>query len=593
MYKYTILNCFMFIILLTISSCDDKENNIYETGHKTISLIKENDESVQEIIVDPAQRSQVVLQAKTDNLSAFGIVVEVETNSSLIDSYNKANNTNYQELSPNSYSFETSEFIFPRYSEVSSHINITLNSTGMDNEVKYLLPVQMITITGDPNANIDPNNDIVYIVISKLPPPKLIHLKNLELTTEIGPDKKNWFSAYATNSAGEHTYSISEAAEKSHMMDFVLLKYGSNLRLHTSIIGWQHGGDYHRYLFPYIEGFKKLTHTTNMNRLYKTEVFDAVNSSEEMVAKIDELKNTDNYNFYAADRMTSHNLQSQIQGDSRVLIQGWGPKIGVNTQFSLIYIKEVISINNGANYKIIFDIKYLDVDVRNESLKTEGQNVIIDNPGYNPSNEVIEYKGVELTTEIGDNKKNWFSAYADMDKVTFTQQEAKDKSSMMDFTLVNHSSSEIRFYNAGIGYYHNSYKEIISPYINNFAKLPFTMLGGWRAGSADATKVEHYDNVTDVSSITQLINTYNTTYGYPIADRMFSDALSKDKVGVIGWGNKDKSTNSKFINSAFGIYIIRDVQQTIDGNYKVIFDIKVPKSDVRTPNSASTITNTN
>ena len=171
MYKYTILNCFMFIILLTISSCDDKENNIYETGHKTISLIKENDESVQEIIVDPAQRSQVVLQAKTDNLSAFGIVVEVETNSSLIDSYNKANNTNYQELSPNSYSFETSDFIFPRYSEVSSHINITLNSTGMDNEVKYLLPVQMITITGDPNVNIDPNNDIVYIVISKLPPP--------------------------------------------------------------------------------------------------------------------------------------------------------------------------------------------------------------------------------------------------------------------------------------------------------------------------------------------------------------------------------------------------------------------------------------
>lgn len=591
MYRYKIFNLIIFVLLLSITSCNDDDKSIYETGQKEVSLVKSNNESTLEVIVDPAQRSQIALQAEIDNLSAFGIVAEVETKASLIEEYNQKHGTNYQELPPSSYSFETTEFIFPKYSEVSSHVNITLSSVGMDSDVEYLLPIQMILLKGDPNASISTNGDIVYLIVSKLPPPALIHLKDVELTTEIGPDKKNWFSAYATNSEGGHTFSIEEAAEQSHMMDFVLLKFGRNLRLHTSYIGWQHGGDYYRYLYPYINGFKKLTHTANMNRLFTPTDFDAVNSSEEMTSKIEELKNTSGYNFYVADRMTSHNLQSQIEGDNRVLIQGTGAKVSVNTQFYMLYIKEVTPINGGEDYKIKFDAKYIDVDVRTETLKTEGQNVIIDNPSYDPSNEMVEYKGIELTTEIGPNKKNWFSAYADKDNKTFTQEEAKGKSNMMDFTPVLHSSDEVRLYSAFIGYQHASYKDRIAPYTNGFSKITYMMLSGWRSGSADATKLEHYENVSDVQSMTQLIIFYNKTYGYPIADRMLSDKLEKDKVGVIGWGNRDQETGNRFNNNRFGIYVVRDVQPTAGGHYKVILDIKVPKTDARTPNNKSMVNN--
>lgn len=579
----TIFN-FIFNILFLgiIIGCSSEETSIYETGSKVISMA--GDANVVEIVVDPAKQNKIALQAEIDQKSAYGIVVAVETNSNLVDEYNQKHGTNYLELSPGSYTFETAEFIFPKYSTVSSHININLTSGEMQNDVTYLLPVQMVQLRGDENASINTTQDVIYLVVSKLPPPKLIHLVDVELTTEIGPDKKNWFAAYAKNSQGGHTFSIEEAAEQSHMMDFVLVKHGSNLRLHPSIIGWQHGGDYHRYTGRYTNGFEKLTMTTNINKLFPVALFNEVNTSEELVNKIAELRASDGYAYYTTDRMTSHNLQSQISGDNRTLIQAWGPRIGQNEQFSLLYIKEVTSLPGG-EYKIKFDIKYIETDIRSQAANVSGQNVVIDNPGYLPSNEIVEYEGIELTTEIGAGKKNWFSAYADDNMVTFTQEEARSKSNMMDFALVMHSVDAVRLYTAYVGYQHASYKERTAPYVQGFSRLTYTMLGGWRSGSPDATKPEHYANVTDAKSLRALIDFYRIGYAYPVANRMNSDTLAKDAVGIFGWGHKVG------VNNSFGIYIVRDIQPTTNGNYKVVLDIKVPKSDARTPNNASSVSN--
>lgn len=591
MNKYKLFNYFLALLLLSFVSCSEDKKSIFETGPKKISLVQtEEGNDPLELIVDPAQRSQVKLQAKIDNRSAYGIVVEVEVRGNLVEEFNKKHGTNYQELSANSYSFESKEFIFPKYSETSSSVVININSGGMETHIEYLLPIQMIIVNGDQNATIDPDLSTKYILVSKLAPPELIHLKDVELTTEIGPGKKNWFAAYATNSQGGHTFTVDEAREQSDKMDFVLLKFGNNLRFHPSIVGWQHGGDYQRFLYPYIAGFEKLTHLATMNRLFTTEIFNELTTSEELVEKVAELREIENYNFYVADRMTTHNLQS-LSADKPVLMQGYGPKIAVNSQFSFIHIKEVTPINGGNDYKVRFDVKYIDVDARKEAFETNGQTVIIDNPGYNPSNEIIEYKGLELTTEIGPDKKNWFSAYADENKKTFTQKEAREYSDMMDFTIVNHTSSEVRFYDAYVSYHHKGdYIEKLAPYIEGFSKLPYTLMGGWRGGTADATKIEHYNEVIDISSLNNLIGAYVKTYGYPNADRMISDGLAKDRVGVIGWGTKDQ-VNGKFINNAFGIYIIRDLEPTVDGHYKVIFDIKVPKYNVRQHNKSTTVNN--
>lgn len=584
MNKYNIYNFILCVVLMsTIFGCSE-EKSIYETGDKVITMVEKGESNEIEIVVDPARQNKVELQAQIDQISAYGIVVGVETNNSLVDEYNQKHQTNFLALPPSSYTIDVAEFIFPKYTSLSSHVNISLTSGEMQNEMTYLLPIQMAAVSGDENASINTTNDVIYLIVSKLPPPKLIHLQDVELTTEIGPGKKNWFSAYATNSEGGHTFSVEEAAEQSHMMDFALVRHGSNIRLHPSIVGWQHGGDYQRYTWPYTIGFEKLTMIANMNRLFSTQLFDEIHSAEDIIPKIEELKVTSGYNFPVADRMTSHNLQSQITGDNRVLIQGWGPKIGQNNHYSFINIKEVTP-TTGGNYKVTFDIKFTEIDARTEAANTNGQNVVIDNPGYDPSNEMVEYKGVELTTEISPGKKNWFSAYASTEMVAFTQEEARSKSNMMDFAPVVHSTDEVRLYSAIIGHSHADYKERISPYVNGFQRLTYTMIGGRRTGSADETTPEHYDSVTDVNSMTQLILDYWPTYAYPIANRMNSDKLIKDYVGVIAWGHKIG------INNKFGLFIVRDIQPTTDGNYKVVLDVKVPKSNARISNNGSMVSN--
>lgn len=583
MNKYKIFNFILsFALIGTIFSCSE-EKSIYETGHKVISMVEKDESNEIEIVVDPARQNKVELQAEIDQISAYGIVVGVESNNNLVEEYNQKYQTNYLALPPSSYTIDVAEFIFPKYTSLSSHVNISFTSGDMQNEVTYLLPVQMAVVNGDENASINTTKDVIYLIVTKLPPPKLIHLQDVELTSEIGPGKKNWFSAYATNSEGGHTFTVEEAAEQSHMMDFAVVRHGSNIRLHPSIVGWQHGGDYQRYTWPYTIGFEKLTMITNMNRLYTTQMFDEIQTAEDIISKIVELTAT-GYNFPVADRMTSHNLQSQITGDSRVLIQGWGPRIGQNNHYSFLLIKEVTPTTDG-NYKVVFDIKFTEIDARTEAANTSGQNVVIDNPGYDPSNEMVEYKGVELTTEIGPGKKNWFSAYASPEMVAFTQEEARSKSNMMDFAPVVHSEDEVRLYSAIIGHSHADYKDRTSPYVSGFQRLTYTMLGGRRPGYADETLPEHYDNVTDVNSMIQLVKNYWPTYSYTSANRMNTDKLIKDYVGIMAWGHKIG------INNKFGVFIVRDIQPTTDGNYKVVLDIKVPKSNARTSNNGSMVSN--
>lgn len=384
MNQHKIFYSMLFLLLLVLAGCDEEEKSIYETGPKVVSVICENENAMLEFVVDPSKPVTALVQARMDQLSSSGVVVVAEERLDLVSEYNKKHGTNYEELPLSTYKFVRFEFVFPQYADLSSHIELQFTATDMLPDVSYLLPVKLTEIRGDKNASIDEEANMIYFVLSKLPPPELVHLKDVELTTERGPGKKNWFAAYATNSEGGHTFSIEEAAEQSQFMDFVLLKHGSNLRIHPSIIGWKHGGDYQKYVAPYIAGFEKLTHVTNMNKLHVTDVFNSVTTSEGMAAKIAELYAADKYAYYTTDRMTSHNLQLQISGDNRVLILGWGPTIGKNEQFALLYIKEVTALNGGADYTMKFDIKYVDFDMKTAAANTQGQTVIVDNPDYTP-----------------------------------------------------------------------------------------------------------------------------------------------------------------------------------------------------------------
>lgn len=585
----TIYNIKYWLLLLSmlglLIGCSDDEKDEYYAKAKEISF--QNSKDLVSVNLLAPKDTVVRVKAQLSSMSSQHIIAEVEVDNSLIAIYNKKHGTEYKELSPQAYDLSMDQVIIPRYSEESTHLEIRLRTAPLKDADKYLLPIKIASTTGDENLTLAPDSSVLYILFSKkdVPPIPFIFLQDVELTTVIGEGKKNWFSAYATNSEGGHTFGVKEAAEKSEMMDFVLIKHGSDLKFHPSIIGKQHGGAYLANMTPYTKGFKKLTHLFHPGptgaAVPTIADFEAVNSNEEMQLKVAELNKRGYGVYYTGDRMTTTNLLS-----TPVLVQGWGPMIGKNENFAIMHIKQITPINDGADYSIKFDIKYFGHDVRTEYANAPNQNVVVDNPDYNVNNEIKEYKGVELTTEIGEGKKNWFSAYAG-GSTTFTQEEAKTKSAMMDFAIIKFGDGDVRLNPAIIGKQHGGdHQTRIAPYVEGFSKLTYTLIGGQRKGSKDETKPEHYDKVTDIVSLKAQIEEYRTLgYNYMAANRMMTDKLAVGSVAVIGWGN----TIGK--NEAVGMLIVRSIEATEGGHYKVKLDIKVPVSDSRTPNNGSAVAN--
>ena len=135
MDKNRLFNFLLSAVLVSAIIGCSEEKSIYETGHKVVSMVATTDGNEIEIVVDPARQNTVALQAQIDQISAFGIVVGVEANSSLIEEYNQQHQTNYLELPPSSYSIQVAEFIFPKYTNLSSRVSISLTSGDMQDEV--------------------------------------------------------------------------------------------------------------------------------------------------------------------------------------------------------------------------------------------------------------------------------------------------------------------------------------------------------------------------------------------------------------------------------------------------------------------------
>src|SRR5690606_30621993 len=56
---------------------------------------------------------------------------------------------------------------------------------------------------------------------------RLLHFKDIVLTTEVGPGKNNWFSAFQA----PHVFTAAEAVAHQEMLDLAFIKYTSGNRI--------------------------------------------------------------------------------------------------------------------------------------------------------------------------------------------------------------------------------------------------------------------------------------------------------------------------------------------------------------------------
>ncbi len=199
---------------------------------------------------------------------------------------------------------------------------------------------------------------------------------------------------------------------------------------------------------------------------------------------------------------------------------------------------------------------------------------------------IVTLENLEMSTDPDDNMC-FFSAYHTPH--VFGKDVAINNQTILDWVFVNRGTSgqpcSLHAYGASTGYY-----DAISPYIPGFSKLTYLLLTSKRGNfteegiSAIESEEDMADYITDYAD-------YNVvSSSRRVGD--YYDPTSKPTGGfVIGWGTHTHPTVSPSVveNVAWAVVYIKQTTQTANGNYKIVFDIKIPKTDVRTANNASII----
>ena len=188
---------------------------------------------------------------------------------------------------------------------------------------------------------------------------KLLHFSNIVLTTEIGPGKNNWFSAYQA----PHVFDITNAAQNQLMLDFAFIKYTATSNRIVPAAVFNASTNYRNATAPYMVGFTKAPYTlVTANRPHiNDQVFNELGWDGELNNFLQSSiiaptsQGGENYNLVVANRRVSGDM---IPGSGFVI--GWGSwnftDNTVNNQaFGLVIVKAYTEENGFAT--VTLDIK--------------------------------------------------------------------------------------------------------------------------------------------------------------------------------------------------------------------------------------------
>lgn len=188
---------------------------------------------------------------------------------------------------------------------------------------------------------------------------KLLHFPSIVLTTEIGPGKNNWFSAYQA----PHVFDITNAAQNQTMLDFAFIKYTSSANRIVPAAVFAANAAYFNATAPYMVGFSKAPYSMiTANRPHVTpEALAGLRWDGEMedwlqaniIAPV--AQGGENYNIKSTNRRVSGDM---VKGSGFVM--GWGTwnfvnGSAVNDVFGIIVVKDYVEANGFAT--VTLDIK--------------------------------------------------------------------------------------------------------------------------------------------------------------------------------------------------------------------------------------------
>ena len=209
--------------------------------------------------------------------------------------------------------------------------------------------VEAVRISG---SNTGGKNKMMEIPVAKVYT-RLLHFTDIKLTTEIGPGKNNWFSAYQQ----PHVFDNTTAAANQLMLDFAFIKYTATANRIVPAAVFNASAAYTAATAPYMVGFTKAPYTmVTANRASITPAsFNSLGWDGEMTdfmnnkIKAPTSEGGENYNVNTANRRVSGDM---VPGAGFVI--GWGSwnfaDSKVNNQaFGVVIVKEYSEANGFAN----------------------------------------------------------------------------------------------------------------------------------------------------------------------------------------------------------------------------------------------------
>lgn len=215
--------------------------------------------------------------------------------------------------------------------------------------------IEAIRITGENEGG---KSQVTEFPVAKVYT-RLLHFPNIVLTTEIGPGKNNWFSAYQA----PHVFDITNAPQNQLMLDFAFIKYTTTANRIVPAAVFNAGTAYTTAMAPYMVGFTKAPYTmvtanrTNVNNTSYNSIGWDGELTEFLQKKIIAPTNQggENYNVVTTNRRVSGDM---VPGSGFVI--GWGSwnfaNSAVNNEaFGLVIVKDYVTANGFAT--VTLDIK--------------------------------------------------------------------------------------------------------------------------------------------------------------------------------------------------------------------------------------------
>lgn len=226
--------------------------------------------------------------------------------------------------------------------------------------------------------------------------------------------------------------------------------------------------------------------------------------------------------------------------------------------------------------------------IRLSGKNTNNNTLVLELPVKRVIFPLVHLEGVELTTEIGAGKPNWFAAY--LAPHVFDQASAVVNQEKMDIMVVVYGGTALRFMPSAV-YEAASYTAIVAPYMVGFTKATYTLVTSNRAkitsdafaGLENDEDLETFIRDKIIAPTSQGGENYNVVG----TNRRISTNLAANTGYIIGWGSYVKGGAAR--NEAFALIYVKEVS-FVDGVGHVKFDIKFPKTDYRTMYNPVSIT---